>query len=182
MAQNTKYSLRTKNKIAFFYVDNVEKPTQIFYRESKDKERTKMELMGNEEMKAGDYVGMVIKIKNPKTKKTYLFRPDLFAILLQDEKGNTENYIWEKSYENGQERVHAVMSPVGIGSIYYMASPNSIPIESPVLNIEKVIENPNTPYQVNIPKLGLVNITPDEKTLTIQPIKGKKKVFVEKEF
>jgi hypothetical protein len=81
--------------------------------------------------------------------------------MLRDENNKIidENYIWEKSFECGVERLHVVMSPVGIGSVYYMTSPNSAPIYGVVENMEQVLES-NEPYKVKLATIGQLRVSP----------------------
>lgn len=182
-AQTLKYSLRTKTKTAFFYVNEPQKPTEIYYRESTDKEKIKMEVMGEYGNFQGDYdTTGEIKVKNPRTKKVFTLRPQHFNLLITYENGSYDNFLWERSFDSGKAKLYAIVSPVGFGTFYYMASPQSAPEEGMVENMPDVLEK-NAPYKVTFAKEGKVEFTENEvkKTITFKNSKGKKIVFVEKE-
>lgn len=182
---NFKYSLREPKKTAFFYVENQEQTKQIYYRESKDKEKIKMTLLGDYENFQGDYdkVGEV-KIEHPKTKKRYILRPQMFILQLTEEgKGDSsvQNFFWEEGFECGKERLYAIYTPVGFGKFYYMPTPQSVPEEAAVNNMEDVITG-NIPFEITLKKEGKVKLKYNEekKTLTLTNSKGLTRVFTHK--
>lgn len=182
-AQSVKFSLREGKKNAFFYVDNQDKPTIIYYRESTDKEKIKMEFLGDYGNFQGDYdvIGEV-KVKHPRTQKIFIIRPQHFNLLVTYPNGMSDNFLWEYSFEAGKERLYTIMSPVGIGAVYYMSSPQSAPEYGIVENMEKVLED-NVPYQVSMPKYGRAKFVYDteKKIIIVENQKGKKTTFVQKD-
>lgn len=186
-----KYALRDdKGNIAFFYTESQKMPKHIYHRKSTEKEKTKLELVGDYVIQADYDTYGQIKVRHPKTKEVFYLVIDEFLVRKTknfikktgDEVGmeQGENYFTEISFELGKERLHAMMSPVGFSAFYYMPTPQTTSQKMEILNTEEAISGEN-PYMVEFPKQGKTTIDWKNGKLIVTHLKNKtEKVFLEK--
>ncbi len=186
-----KYGLRDgKNKIAFFYTESPKQPKEIYYRLNTEKEKTKLELLGEYAFQ-GDYdtYGQ-IKVRNPKTKKEFFLMIDEFLVRVtnesftqkEPEKVATDEILYfpEITFELGKERLYAIVNPVGFSRFFYRSNPQTSPQNMEILNTEEAYGE-GKPYIVNFPKQGKATIEHDYggKKMTVTFKNKTKKVFIE---